>query len=116
MLCQIRMKTSVFITLAILSILLVACGSTSTIPFGRPGASVTTREGEWTFHFFGDDVDPLRSGMGNQTLTERRRLLIEEYFRKNPHILPPNCTHGIELLRGREGMGYSWVVFKCKTQ
>lgn len=110
------MKTLVIITLGIVATLLVACGSTSSIPFGRPGASVSDIQGEWIFHFFGDDVDPLRAGMGDQTLTERRRLLIEEYFRKNPHIAPPNCTHGIELLNGRDGMGYSWVVFKCKIQ
>jgi hypothetical protein len=110
------MKTSLVITLAILSILLVACGSTSTIPFGRPGASVSTLQGEWTFNFFGGDVDPYRSGLGDQTLTERRRLLIEAFFRKNPQVAPPNCTYGIELLYGQDGLGYSWVVFKCKTQ
>jgi len=110
------MRTSVIITFVIFATLLVACGSTPKIPFGHSGAAVSVINGELTFNFFGDDVDPFRSGMGDQTLTERRRLLIEEYFRKNPQIAPPNCTHGVALLNGQEGMSYSWVAFRCKAQ
>lgn len=109
------MKVAKYFLLTCLFLLISACGSTSSIPFGKAGSSVSVIQGELVFYFFCNDVDPWCSGHGDQTLTERRRALIEKYFAEHPQIIPTNCMKGVVLLHGQEGMGYSWVAFKCNN-
>ena len=101
------------IWLALLPLLMVACGSTSKIPYGQPGASVKIIDGELYFFFFRPDVDPITSA--GRELSSNRRIAIEKYFQDHPEIAPPNCANGIELLGGGDTVnGYSSAKFRCK--
>jgi len=95
---------------------MVACGSTSLVPYGQPRASVKVINGELTFFFYRTDVGVEPLGLAEKSKSkEARRIAIEHFFQKYPQISPPGCTNGIELLdTGDTEGGGAIATFKCK--